>query len=110
MSCLSRAAILTLLADLMRLRRPRLLLRTARHGAQDFRRDSDLKRLLRLPATPPPGAETLRRLMEIEAAHEALRTRPPQEAGDPWRAAAHVEALIALIAEARLLSEAVPRD
>ena len=42
-----------------------------------------------------------------------LRTRPLDEVGNPWRAARHVEILIALIAEASLLAEAVtplPRD
>lgn len=108
MSCLPPDSILTLLSGLSTMRRPTMLLRTARHGTLDYNRDSDLRRILRLPATPAPGVQTLSRLIELEAQHDHCRTRPPHEAGNPWRAAHHVEVLIALIAEARLLASAVP--
>ena len=106
MSCHSDST-LAVLSDLAAIRRPRLLLRTARHGTADYRRETDLRRILRLPAAPPPGVATLHCLIELEAQHDAMRTRPLDEVGNPWRAARHVEILIALIAEARLMAEAV---
>lgn len=93
---------------LRRTRRPRLLLRTARIGQAEYDRARDLRRILRLPAPPPPGPETLAALIALEAAQERLRTRSPAEAGEPWRAARHVEVLIALLAEARLVFAPVP--
>jgi hypothetical protein len=107
MSCQSREPIVTVLSTLAQIKRPRLLLRTARHGTTDYNRATDLRRILRLPATPPPGAATVRALIELEDQQEALRTRPAHEIGNPWRAARHVEVLIALIAEAQLMAEAV---
>ncbi|WP_233499424.1 DUF6477 family protein [Pararhodobacter sp. CCB-MM2] len=107
MSCYSTHSAMTTLAQLTTLRRPKLLLRSARFGTQDYRRETMLKRVLRLPATPAPGVATLRQLIALEARHEEARTLPPQEAGLPWRAAQHVEVLIALIAEARLLADSV---
>ena len=109
MSYLPADSILTMLSELAGIRRPTLLLRTARHGTLDYNREAELKRILRLPATPAPSSQTLARLLELEAQHNDCRIRPPHEAGNPWRAAQHVEVLIALIAEARLLASAVPR-
>jgi hypothetical protein len=100
-------SLLNALAELTSLRRPRLMLRTARYGTLDYVRETDLRRILRLPATPAPGVASLRQLMELESRHEAMRLRPPHEIGNPWRAARHIEVLIALIAEARLLAEVV---
>jgi hypothetical protein len=88
--------------ELAAIRRPLMLLRTARHGTVDYNRAADLKRILRVPATPRPGLATVQMLIDLEARHEELRTRAPQEGGDPWRAARHIEVLIALIAEAQL--------
>jgi len=109
MSYLPADSILALLADLASIRRPTMLLRTARHGTLEYNREGELKRILRLPATPAPSSQTLARLLELEAQHNDCRTRPPHEVGNPWRAAQHIEVLIALIAEARLLASAVPR-
>lgn len=106
MSCTPRDSILMVLSELTAIRRPQLLMRTARHGAVDYVRETDLRRVLRLPATPAPGVATLRHLIALEAQHDDLRTRAPHEAGNPWRAPRHVEVLIALIAEARLLAQA----
>jgi hypothetical protein len=107
MSCQSRESIVTILDTLHKTRRPRLLLRTARIGLTDYVRERDLRRILRLPAAPPPGTVTVRMLLEMEADQEAQRTRPPVEVGDTWRAARHVEVLIALLAESRLMAHAV---
>lgn len=107
MTFVPRDPVIDLLADLAAIRRPRLLLRTARHGTAEYNRTTDLRRILRLPATPAPGLATVRALIELESRHEDLRTRPAHEAGNPWRAARHVEVLIALIAESRLLTDSL---
>ncbi|WP_435167714.1 DUF6477 family protein [Falsirhodobacter sp. 1013] len=81
----------TLLAALSR---PRLLVRAARLGIEDYRRDRDLRRLT--DHARPESA--LPRLLEQEAVMEATRM-----AGDAsYCVARHVELLIALMAEARL--------
>lgn len=107
MSCHFRDSIVSLLDTLARASRPRLLLRAARMGTMEYRREDDLRRVLRLPATPAPGPATVRTLIAMEAELEMLRIRPCHETGDTWRATRHVEVLIALMAEARLMAEAV---
>ncbi len=103
MSCQSREAGIAIVEALSKARRPRLLLAAARAGMGEYRRESDLKRVLRLPATPPPGLQTLRALMAAEAELEALRAERLHAAGEAWRPSRHVEVMIALMAEARLL-------
>ena len=107
MSHQSRDSIVSLMETISRTRRPRLLLRAARIGTLEYRRETDLRRVLRLPAAPAPGAATVRALIELEASLESLRTRPNHTVGDPGRAARHVEVMIALMSEARLMAEAV---
>jgi hypothetical protein len=85
-----------LLADL---RRPQLLIRAARCGLADYRRDRDLRRLL--DAQPSPD-RAVRRLLSEEETMEA--TRRAGEAG--YSVTRHIEVLIALMAEARLLPRA----
>ncbi|MBN2630829.1 MAG: hypothetical protein JXR75_09865 [Rhodobacteraceae bacterium] len=83
----------TRLADL---RRPRLLLRAARFGVTDYRRDRDLKRLIDLPASPEVA---LSRLLTEEGRMEADR-----KTGDArYSIARHIDVLIALLAEAQVL-------
>ena len=78
------------------LRRPRLLMRAARFGLGDYRRERDLRRLV--PGMGSPET-TVRSLMGVEARLEETRL-----AGDlAYSAARHIEVLIALLAEARLL-------
>jgi Family of unknown function (DUF6477) len=86
----------TLLAAL---RRPKLLIRAARFGLADYDRARDLKRLMRTPAAPSPQV-AVTRLFEQEADLEETR----KAGGAAYSAARHVEVLIALIAEARLLA------
>ena len=87
-----------LLDRLRDLRRPRLLIRAARHGALDYNRDRDLRRIMRAESLPGPS-RVLPRLMDLEA--EIERTR---KAGDSsYSIARHVDVLIALMAEARLV-------
>jgi Family of unknown function (DUF6477) len=81
---------------LANLRRPRLLMRAARFGLGDFRRDRDLRRLVDAAASPE---ETVPRLLSVEEALEATRV-----AGDAsYSAARHIDVLIALLAEVQLL-------
>ena len=89
------------LAILSRLRRPKLLIRAARFGLADYNRDRDLRRVMRAPAAPTP-ATAVSRLLEEEAHLEDIR----KSGGAAYSPARHVEVLIALMAEARLL----PRD
>lgn len=109
MSCHHRQSALSILDALQRERRPRLLLQAARAGLASYRRDSDLRRVLRLPAAPRPGAQTVAALLELEQSIEARRRRRLDTAGEPWRPARHVEVMIALMAESRLMVEAVPQ-
>ena len=78
------------------IRRPSLLIRAARFGLQDYRRDRDLKRLIG-SARPPTPETALPALAEAEERAEETR-----RAGDAtYGIARHVELLIALMAEAR---------
>lgn len=90
-----------ILAQLTTLRRPRLLIRAARFGQADYNRTRDLKRVMRLSHLPTP-AKALTQLIDEEARLE--ETRRMGEAS--YHVTRHVEVLIALMAEARLL----PRD
>ena len=83
----------TILASL---RRPRLLMHAARFGLGDYRRERDLRRLVSCGASPE---ETVPSLLSVEQALETTRL-----AGDvSYSVARHIEVLIALLAEARLL-------
>lgn len=83
----------TLLATL---RRPRLLMRAARFGLGEYRRERDLRRYVANAATPE---DTVSSLISVEARLEATRV-----AGDAgYSVARHIEVLIALLAEAQLL-------
>ena len=80
------------------LRRPRLLIHAARFGLPDYRRDRDLRRLMRTATLPSP-ARALPQLLREEESLEATR-----RAGDAgYSLIRHVEVLIALMGETRLL-------
>lgn len=80
------------------LRRPGLLLRAARAGAQDYSREGHLRRLLG-PGRAPASGEALARLLQDEGDVEQSRRD-----GQPgYSAVRHVDLLIAIMAEARLL-------
>jgi len=86
-----------LLADL---RRPQLLIRAARCGLSDYRRDRDLRRLI--DSQPSPD-RAVRRLLSEEERLEAIRV-----AGEAnYSVSRHIEVLIALISEVRLLPRIV---
>ena len=79
------------------LRRPRLLMRAARFGLAEYRRERDLRRYVGGTASPE---DTVTSLMSVEARLEATRL-----AGDAaYSVARHIEVLIALMAEMRLVS------
>lgn len=92
-----------ILSLLETLRRPRLLIRTARIGAQEYRRSPHLNRLLGTTTLPRHGA-ALMRLMEMEA--ELDEQRRGSDAS--YRVSQHVEVLCAMMAEARLLKALSP--
>jgi hypothetical protein len=83
------------------LHRPRLLMRAARIGADDYRRAGHLARILGYGTLPRHG-EALMRLIDVEADLEQQRTGT--EAG--YSIARHVDVLIAIVAEARALRAA----
>ncbi len=83
-------------ASLSDLRRPRLLIRAARFGLGDYRRERDLKRLIDGPTAPD---RTVPRLLDEEQRIEQIR-----RSGDAsYSVGRHIDLLIALMAEARLL-------
>ena len=88
----------SLIDTLARINRPRLLIRAARFGLKDYNRNRDLKRILRGDAVPGPS-HALSRLMDLEAAQEDTRQRG--DAG--YSVSMHLELLIAIMAEARLI-------
>ncbi|SDX99102.1 DUF6477 family protein [Citreimonas salinaria] len=90
--------ILSLVSDL---RRPRLLIRAARIGAQEYQRDPHLHRILGYGNLPRPG-EALMRLLSIEGDLDEMR-----HGGDAgYSVSRHVEVLSAMMGEARLLRTA----
>ena len=86
------------------LRRPHLLIRAARIGVDEYRRDPHLRRLLGYGTLPRSGA-ALMRLVEIES--ELNTQRREEDAG--YSAMRHVEVLIAMMGEARLLRASHPQ-
>ncbi|MBS0123012.1 DUF6477 family protein [Thetidibacter halocola] len=92
-----------ILSMVQALRRPRLLIRAARIGATDYRREAHLPRLLGYGALPRPGAAVMR-LMEMEA--DLNDRRKAQDAS--YALTTHVEVLSAMMGETRLLRETAP--
>ncbi|WP_371168660.1 DUF6477 family protein [Aliiroseovarius sp. 2305UL8-7] len=86
------------------LQRPRILVRAARFGLVDYNRDRDLKKLMKTPATPSPE-----RAVDGLLAEEA-RLEDTRKTGDAsYSISQHVEVLIALMSEMRLLPQG-PRE
>lgn len=86
-----------------KLQRPKLLVRAARFGLDEYRRERDLKRALKTDHIPKSG-EALLRLSEIEGDMNAKR-----ETNDAtYSIAAHIDVLIAIMSEAQLY-EAIRR-
>tara|TARA_R110000787_G_scaffold285465_1_gene401319 strand:- start:274 stop:576 length:303 start_codon:yes stop_codon:yes gene_type:complete len=87
-----------LISMLHTLHRPRLMMRAARIGAEQYSRTSHLPRLLGYGVLPRHGAALLK-LMEIEA--ELNTQRKASDAG--YSLIRHVDVLIAMVGEARVL-------
>ncbi|MBE0413458.1 DUF6477 family protein [Yoonia sp.] len=87
-----------------RLKRPALLARAARFGVDDYRREVHLRRLLRMDPLPRP-ADALMRLLDME--QEVDNHRRAKDG--TYMAAHHVDVLIAITGEARLLQATRPR-
>ena len=92
-----------LMSMLNSLHRPRLLVRAARLGAQDYRRDRHLQRILGYGALPRT-AVALVRLMELERGLNDQRL--DDDAG--YSLPRHVDVLIAMMGEAQLMRASHP--
>lgn len=80
------------------LRRPELLVKAARFGLDDYNRNTHIRRVLRgEPPTKPAAA--LMQLLEIEAVLNDDRIKKQAT----YSVARHVDALIAIMAEAQTL-------
>ena len=84
-----------------RLHRPRLLMRAARIGAEDYRRAAHLPRLLGY-GNLPRHTQALMRLMEIEAELNAQRI----DDESAYNLLRHIDVLIAIVGEARIMQAA----
>ncbi|MEP2530543.1 DUF6477 family protein [Shimia sp.] len=87
-----------ILSILNNLRRPRLLIRAARAGVAEYRRDLHLKRYFGYGALPRSG-QALLRLMEMES--DLNQQRRTSDAA--YSLVKHVDILIAMMGEARLV-------
>ena len=93
----------TLLHVFNKLRRPKLLIRTARFGSAEFQRDRDLKRLLKAASLPRPGMG-MPRLLALEQDLEENR----QTGNATYSISRHVEILAALMTEAKFVTKNSP--
>lgn len=92
-----------ILSMLAALRRPRLLMRAARIGAEDYRRTVQLPRLLGCGQVPRHGAALLR-LVEIE--QDLNKQRIENEAA--YNLLRHIDVMIAIVGESRIMRAAQP--
>ena len=90
-----------ILSMLHALRRPALLMRAARIGAEDYRRSTHLPRLLGYGVLPRHGSALLK-LMEMESELNAQRV----SGNSSYSLVKHVDVLIAMVSEARVLRAA----
>ncbi len=79
------------------LRRPRLLTRAAKIGAQDYNRDRHLQRILGYGRLPGTGSALIR-LLEMERDVNLLR----EDDDAAYSLVRHLDLLIALVGEAQL--------
>ena len=86
-----------ILTIVSRLKRPTLLVRTARHGIEDYNRLVHLRRLLKSEALPGPG-QAIVKLLELEATVNEQRLAERAE----YSVARHVEVMVALMCETRI--------
>ncbi len=93
------------LSMLSTIHRPRLLIRAARLGAREYRRDRHLQRLLGYGHLPRPGA-ALMRLMELERGLNDMREG--DDAG--YSLPRHLDVLIAIMGEVCLMKATRPEQ
>lgn len=87
-----------LFSRLRQLKRPRLLISAARHGTRDYMRDRHLRRIFGEAVPKAHGAVAIQLLEKEAMLNEARR------AGEAsYSVATHVDILVALMEEARLL-------
>lgn len=89
------------LTRLNQLSRPKLLVKAARLGQQEYNRNRALRRLIQSDRLPAPG-DALEDLLQHEDAANAERCT----GGAAYSPARHVELLAALMTEAQLLNTA----
>lgn len=88
----------TIIAQLETAKRPRLLMRAARHGRHLYDRNRDLARII-APQPPTMQHDIVQSLIQIEDAHEKKR----RQNDAAYFVTDHVECLSALLAESVLL-------
>ena len=92
-----------ILSTLAEIRWPRLLIRAARIGMAEYRRSVHLKRHLGFGALPQSGAALIE-LMEMES----VLNRQRQSCDAAYSVARHVDIMIAVMGEARILRASYP--
>lgn len=91
-----------ILSMLKMLNRPRLLIRAARHGLNEYNRDRHLTRLIKDARLPGPGQAVVTLMGEEKILEEKRKL------GDAsYSVMKHIEVLVALMGEARLLASKV---
>lgn len=90
------------IAALAELRRPKILVRAARAGIPEYRRERDLKRLVR--QTGGTARDAMQPLLAEEHRLETTRTT----GGATYNIQRHVAVLTAILVEARLTPAASP--
>ena len=83
------------------LKRPSLLVRAARFGLDDYRRDRDLRRIFKTEHLPQTGSALIQ-LLERETALNDLR----MSVASDYSTADHIALLTAITGEERLLQDA----
>ena len=86
-----------ILSQVMGLKRPKLLVRAAKFGLDDYARHYHLKRCLRRDDMPAPG-RALVALLDLE---KQLNSERETKSGN-YQLARHIEVLVAIMAEAQL--------
>ena len=93
------------LTQITRLKRPTLLVRTARHGIEHYNRLIHLRRLLKTDNLPSPSKAVVK-LMELETILNDQRSTINDQRVDKraeYSVARHIELIVALMCEARIL-------
>lgn len=80
------------------LRRPKMLVRAARHGMDSYRRGVHLKRYISITPLPSPSVAIMQ-LLDIE---KEINTERLSSAGT-YAPARHIDVLVAIMAEAQLM-------